>query len=280
VVERDALLPREGKDSSSLTQDDRARTAQPNERQQLPATVILGGMVGRQVDYEIDGETYSTPLILKGLHNAYNGAGALALVREILTDGPQVEEERGEQPEADPALTTERDQRLVGALASVESAFGRGESFVFNGREIEMLLVKNAGGFSLALESFDCEDSVVMIVVNDEAGDGRDVSWLFDVDFTVLKDNDVVMLSGSRAYDMALRLRYDEVPYREVVIDPIVAVDQELSNTENAQRPLHIFCTYTAMMRLRPRLIALTGVGSARTAATDSLPAGTKQVSS
>jgi hypothetical protein len=100
------------------------------------------------------------------------------------------------------------------------------------------------------------------------------------VDFTVLKDNDVVMLSGSRAYDMALRLRYDEVPYREVVIDPIAAVDQELSNTKNAQRPLHIFCTYTAMMRLRPRLIALTGVGSARTAATDSLPTGTKQVSS
>jgi UDP-N-acetylmuramyl tripeptide synthase len=175
VVERDALLPREGKDSSPLAQDDQARTAQPNERQQLSATVILDGMAGRQVDYEIDGETYSTPLILKGLHNAYNGAGALALVREILADGPQVEEERGErpeaergeQPEADPALTTERDQRLVEALASVESAFGRGESFVFNGREIEMLLVKNAGGFSLALESFDCEDSVVMILVND-----------------------------------------------------------------------------------------------------------------
>jgi UDP-N-acetylmuramyl tripeptide synthase len=252
-----------------------------NKGQQLSATVILNELKAGQVEYEINGTTHSTSLILKGLHNAYNGAGALALVREILADGYKREglaqrdgAQRDGLAQQESADYEELDRRLVSALSYVHNAFGRGESFVYNGREIEMLLVKNAGGFSLALESFDAEEALVMRVVNDEAGDGRDVSWLFDVDFTVLRDNDVVMLSGTRAYDMALRLSYDEVSYQQVMLDPIVAIDHILTNTENAQRPLHIFCTYTAMMIIRPRLIALTGVAANHVAATDSMPAG------
>ncbi len=252
-----------------------------NGFESLPATVLLTSMEGKDVSYEIIGDTFNASLVLKGLHNAYNGAGAIALVREIMADGAKLKE--GQNPQ-DTDRSKECDRKLVAALTKIESAFGRGESFVFNGREIEMLLVKNAGGFSLALESFDSEECLVMIVANDEVGDGRDVSWLYDVDFTLLKDNEVVMLSGSRAYDMALRLQYDEVPYQNVVLDPITALDQVLTGAKDAgnstnPRPLHIFCTYTAMMRVRPRLIALTGVGSTtRVAATDSLSTGKKQV--
>lgn len=224
-------------------------------------TILLEEMHKSEVSFRVETELLSTSLALKGLHNAYNCAGALALVREIL-----------------PNKSREQDTQMVKALSAIESAFGRGESFVLDGIEIEMLLVKNAGGFSLALESFDSEDCMVMIVVNDEAGDGRDVSWLFDVDFTLLKDNDVAMLSGSRAHDMALRLSYDEVSYRQIVPDPIDGLNQVLSNAQNQQKPLYIYCTYTAMMRLRPSLVALTNKGLGHIAATDSLPTHSKQV--
>jgi UDP-N-acetylmuramyl tripeptide synthase len=188
--------------------------------------------------YTIDGVSHHTTLELKGVYNAYNAAAALALVRVIGGDSVS-------------------DERLVGQLATVRSAFGRGESLVVDGRELELLLVKNPGGFRLALESFDARGVDTMIAINDEYADGRDMSWLFDVGFGALAQTGVAMVSGTRAWDMALRLRYDEVAFEAVDTQLEQALDRFI---QVSARPMRLYCTYTAMLRCRSHLGRYTSV--------------------
>jgi len=184
------------------------------------ATVILEGVEGGEASFNIG----STKLKLSGVYNAFNSAGALAMVREIL---PEI-----------------RDDAWLGKLSQVETAFGRGEKI----GDIELILVKNPGGFRLSLESFK-EPYLTMIAINDEYADGRDVSWLWDVDFSSL-NNRVVITSGIRSADMALRLKYDEIEVSANEPDLIKAVQilQEGSGEK------YIFCTYTAMLKIRKYL--------------------------
>ena len=208
-------------------------------RESRTASVVLRAMEGNRATFEFDGSVLSAELMLKGLFNALNAAAALALVAEVLgKDDPQ------------------RNRQLIDALAKVQSAFGRGESFVVKGHKIELLLVKNAGGFRLALDSFDSHGHTIMVAINDEFGDGRDVSWLFDVDFASLREADAIVVSGTRAYDMALRLGYDEISWQQIEADPLAALDKLLSGEAKDSTPVRIYCTYTAMMKLRPYLEA------------------------
>ena len=95
---------------------------------------------------------------------------------------------------------------LIAAVSRVTPAFGRGEVIDVNGSPVELLLVKNPMGFRLSLSSFSPAGADTMIAINDEYADGRDMSWLWDVDFTSLRESGVNMVSGVRAWDMALRL--------------------------------------------------------------------------
>jgi hypothetical protein len=96
-----------------------------------------------------------------------------------------------------------------------------------------------------------------MIAINDEYADGRDMSWLYDVNFGTLKQTGVAMVSGTRAYDMALRLCYDEVPFFEVDTSLEQALDRFISTSDNPRR---LYCTYTAMLHIRKALGAYTTV--------------------
>ena len=97
-----------------------------------------------------------------------------------------------------------------------------------------------------------------MIAINDNYADGRDMSWLWDVDFDSLKNEGVSEVSGVRAYDMALRLQYDEVTVANV--EPSLAAALQHFISSNADRPKRIYCTYTAMLALRRELGKLTDV--------------------
>ena len=88
-----------------------------------------------------------------------------------------------------------------------------------------------------------------MVAINDNDADGEDVSWLYDVSFASLRAGGVALTSGQRAYDMALRLQYDDVPVAAVEPDLEAGLDRFLE--ELPGRPRRIFCTYTAMMELR-----------------------------
>jgi hypothetical protein len=97
-----------------------------------------------------------------------------------------------------------------------------------------------------------------MIAINDNYADGRDMSWLWDVDFKSLCENGVDQISGIRAYDMALRLQYDEVPINNIEPNLKKALKQYIQN--NANQPKRIYCTYTAMITIRRALSKITKV--------------------
>ncbi len=148
--------------------------------------------------------------------------------------------------------------RAVAALEAVAPPFGRGEVIDLDGHPLELVLVKNPAGFTVALGTYGTEPVATMIAINDDYADGRDVSWLYDVSFESLRDRGVAMASGVRGWDMALRLRYDDVPVGRVETDLDTAQDRFLA--DHAGEPTRIFCTYTAMMHLRRRLAARYGL--------------------
>jgi UDP-N-acetylmuramyl tripeptide synthase len=148
--------------------------------------------------------------------------------------------------------------RAVAALEAVAPPFGRGEVIDLDGHPLELVLVKNPAGFTVALGTYGTEPVATMIAINDDYADGRDVSWLYDVSFESLRDRGVAMASGVRGWDMALRLRYDDVPVGQVETDLDTAQDRFLA--DHAGEPTRIFCTYTAMMHLRRRLATRYGL--------------------
>lgn len=141
------------------------------------------------------------------------------------------------------------------ALAAVAPPFGRGEVIdLGDGRSLELVLVKNPAGFTVALGTYGGTPAATMIAINDNTADGRDVSWLYDVSFASLRERGVALTSGIRAYDMALRLEYDGVTTDQVIPDLDEALDAFLA--AHPGEPLRLFCTYTAMMHLRRVLAA------------------------
>jgi UDP-N-acetylmuramyl tripeptide synthase len=201
------------------------------------ASVILKDFNEKGAAFTVAGKDFVTPLKLKGVYNIYNSAAALALVRAIL-------------PEASVSS-------LMGALSTVTPAFGRGETLLVGGHPLELVLVKNPAGFRLGLESYDPEGYATMIAINDNYADGRDMSWLWDVDFTKLIDHPVYV-TGIRAYDMALRLQYDEVSMEKVDTNLSKALAEFIEL--HATSPKRIYCTYTAMLALRKELAKITRV--------------------
>ncbi len=212
-----------------------------------PADVTLLELGKNEATFLIDGEPRSTPLQLEGLYNTYNAAAALVTVRAVL-----------ERAVAEGADTSARTTEVLEALSTVRPAFGRGEKLELDGQPLELVLVKNPAGFRLGLASFDAEGVAVMIAVNDQYADGRDMSWLWDVDFETLRDGGVDTVTGTRAWDMALRLEHDDVPIGTVEEDLGAALAGFRSRTQG--RPRRIYCTYTAMLGLRKRLSEVTDV--------------------
>jgi lipid II isoglutaminyl synthase (glutamine-hydrolysing) len=151
-----------------------------------------------------------------------------------------------------------REVDAVSALERVTPPFGRGEVIDADGQPLELVLVKNPAGFTVALGTYGSAPVTTMVAINDNYADGRDVSWLYDVSFESLRGKGVALASGVRAYDMALRLKYDDVAVTEVEPDLEVALERFV--TAYKDEPKRIFCTYTAMMTLRRNLAARYGL--------------------
>lgn len=171
----------------------------------------------------------------RGLAAMINATAATATARMLLGDA------------FDPASAAE-------ALRAVTPPFGRGEVVMVDDQPLELVLVKNPAGFTVALGTYGSTPVATMIAINDNYADGRDVSWLYDVSFESLRTRGVTITSGVRGYDMALRLQYDDVPVAAVEPDLDEALDAFLA--QHPDEPKRIFCTYTAMMALRRTLAA------------------------
>lgn len=209
----------------------------------LPRADVTLAALDTEATFLIDSKKITTPLKLQGVYNVYNAAAALALARAVVGD------------------KLDR-QKLIERLAHVTPAFGRGERLIIDGRPCELVLVKNPSGFRLSLNSFDPKGYATMIAINDNYADGRDMSWLWDVDFASLQKTGVSEVGGSRAYDMALRLQYDEVSVGNVDTDLVKSLKNFLQT--NTSSPKRIYCTYTAMLALRRDLGKLTDVEDIR----------------
>jgi lipid II isoglutaminyl synthase (glutamine-hydrolysing) len=189
--------------------------------------VVLSDFSETKADYVFGSKKFSADMKLSGQHNYLNGAAALALCLQLL-------------PKADP-------QHLIDKLSKVSLAFGRGEKYQFkNGVAVELVLVKNPASFTQAISSYGGKNANLMIAINDNIADGRDVSWLWDVDFSALTGRRIFVTSGKRAADMALRLSYDDVKVSN--IEPSLL--EALRKLSDSQGPKVILATYTAMLRL------------------------------
>lgn len=226
---------------SQFPDDDSMRRSltQPSQKNETEVSVELTELKDHVAILHIDNKKIDIELNLDGVYNVYNGVAALTLVRTILGNKRD-------------------DAKLYHALKAVKPAFGRGERFNVKGQPLELVLVKNPAGFRLSLASFLPTGYATMIAINDEYADGRDMSWLWDVEFESLTKIGVSMVSGVRAYDMALRLQYEEVDCTDVDTDISSALDSFIN--ANLASPKRIYCTYTAMLKIRKYLRRYTDV--------------------
>ena len=171
----------------------------------------------------INGEEFEVPLV--GLFNAYNALGAIALAKELGIKDIQKN------------------------LKTFKVAFGRSEVKYLNGHRTLIQLIKNPAGASEVLKTIDL-DSNLLIIINDNYADGRDVSWLWDADFEALANvHKEIVVSGSRANDMALRLKYAGVDTNKIRIlqDIKQAVDYIANSADN---DITVLPTYTALLKI------------------------------
>ncbi len=178
---------------------------------------------------------------LPGLYNVYNALAAAAVAGEAGAGLAEIS--RG--------------------LGEFRSAFGRVERVKAGDREAFLLLIKNPVGFNEILRTFvtGADAKNVLIAINDNDADGRDVSWLWDVDFEMLADArkegktvaSPFTVSGIRAEDMAVRLKYAELPVGPVIPDRGEAIKSALAATPPGET-LYVLPTYTAMLEIRKML--------------------------
>lgn len=170
-----------------------------------------------------------------GVYNIYNALCAYAITKELGID----------------------DKTINTSLNKQESSFGRQEVINVDGKEVKIILVKNPAGYNQAIDTLCLsKDSLsVAFFLNDNYADGRDVSWIWDVNFEKLAALELkdILISGERMYDMAVRLKTAGIPTDKFKIS------SEFSNITDyikdcSGEKIYILATYTAMINYRKYL--------------------------
>jgi UDP-N-acetylmuramyl tripeptide synthase len=211
-------------------------------RPDIAAVAVAPAPGGTRLRLATPAGPLAVTLALAGLYNVYNALAAAAAALAL-----------GVPPAA-----------VGAALARFAAAFGRQERFPVAGREARVLLCKNPAGVNQVLGTVlaDPRPLHLLLVLNDGIADGRDVSWIWDVDFERLAGRTAALTaSGTRAADLALRLAYAGLGDRlEVVEEPRAAADRALARTP-AGGTLYVLPTYTAMLAVREHLARRAGRG-------------------
>ena len=145
----------------------------------------------------------------------------------------------------------------MAGLETVSAAFGRAERLRLSGLELSILLVKNPAGANEILRTLVLEpgEHELLGILNDRTADGRDVSWIWDADFELLAERvRRVTCAGTRAAELALRLKYAGVPVDRLHVVPQLApaLDEALRSAGGGH--LYALPTYTALLELREEL--------------------------
>jgi UDP-N-acetylmuramyl tripeptide synthase len=195
--------------------------------------VELEGLEAASFDLVTPEGTRRVRIGLPGLYNVYNALAAAALARELGAGQDEIE----------------------AGLSGARPAFGRFERIAIGDRRVLLLLIKNPAGANEVVRTLLAggAPSLAVIALNDATADGRDVSWIWDVDFEPLLERlDRLIVSGERAAELALRCKYGgmEPSAIEVVPDLERALDRGLELTAPGGE-LVVLPTYTAMLALR-----------------------------
>lgn len=189
-----------------------------------------------------NGSEYIVKVNIGGAYNVYNAIGCASALSAFGID----------------------DQTIIKALESFNGAFGRMEQFDCGDNKINVILVKNPAGFSQTMNFLkSIEDDFTMILsLNDNAADGRDISWIWDVDFAGIFERENVKeiyVAGKRCYDMAIRVKYEGVGSREIKVIENEDYDRLVDIAAQQGRDVYIVPTYTSMMTMRPTIAKRLG---------------------
>jgi UDP-N-acetylmuramyl tripeptide synthase len=195
--------------------------------------IELHGLDGSDFTLATPAGSARVRLSLPGLYNVYNATAAAAIAE---------------------ALDTPLDE-IVSGLERFVAAFGRFERISVGDKQVLMLLIKNPAGANEAVRTLldGPPPRLAVVALNDEIADGRDISWIWDVDFEpLLAELDRVVVSGGRAAELALRFAYGGLDRDRIEIVPPLeaALDRGLELTGPGGE-LIVLPTYTAMLGLR-----------------------------
>ncbi|MBI5449246.1 Mur ligase family protein [Candidatus Gottesmanbacteria bacterium] len=176
-----------------------------------------------------DIDAWQSPL--PGLYNQYNTLAAVAALRSVGVS----------------------DSHIQNALTDFAPAFGRQEEFLMDGKRLKLFLSKNPAGFNASLQTvLNMKPITLLLVLNDRIPDGRDVSWIWDVDFEVLGNKKIeIIVSGDRAYDLAVRIKY-AIQFQNFTVETDLkkAISHVLQTVKNGET-VYILATYSAMLAVR-----------------------------
>jgi UDP-N-acetylmuramyl tripeptide synthase len=220
-------------DDHSLYGDDAGEQAGPAADLLVTSADPAGD--GQTVRLDDGREQIDLDLQLPGVYNAYNAAAALLASRVLGVETGVA----------------------VGAVAAVAPAWGRGQVIEYRGRRVKLLLVKNPAGLNQAIRLLCglAPGTAVMIAINDNIADGRDVSWLWDARVEDLAPaGHRLVTSGIRALDMAVRLKYAgiEADWSDPEFGP--ALERFVDGIPKGETA-YIVPTYTAMLDLQRLLL-------------------------
>ncbi len=189
------------------------------------------------IQFSINSSAKLIKLDIPGLFNVYNYLSAYALAGTAL------------------GLSSED---IISSIGSSPVAFGRSEELQYHGRAILMLLIKNPTGLNQIIQTYllHKKDRLLVFVINDNYADGRDVSWLWDGALEDLQGyKGKIIVAGSRANDMALRLKYADLEDITIVEDSHKLLDA-IEQNSSARSKVFVLPTYTAMLNLRSQIVA------------------------
>jgi lipid II isoglutaminyl synthase (glutamine-hydrolysing) len=211
-------------------------------RPEVAATEIaLKGMDGSRLTVRTPVGVLELELPLPGLYNVYNALAAITAALELGVSA----------------------DTLTGALKTTRAAFGRVETIAIDSSRLSILLIKNPVGANEVLRTLRLEAGAekldLWIGLNDKIADGRDVSWIWDADFELLAAGvRRVTCAGTRAPEMALRLKYAGWPEEAIAVEANVERSLDQALVTSGER-LFALPTYTALLELR-KLLASRGL--------------------
>lgn len=206
------------------------------------ADIALDGLEGLEVTVSRaakNADMLPLCMAIPGLFNAYNAVAAATVASTLGVP----------------------DQTISRALLAYRPAFGRIERLIYRGRQLTLALVKNPVGFNETLRMLtggsDGLTVPTLIAINDLAADGRDVSWLWDVDFEMLARGAAPLFTtGIRGADMANRLKYAGLPSERITplpSDLATGLDAFVDAIPSGAQG-YLLLTYTALLGLRQTL--------------------------